>query len=82
MRRGWPEFLESIAEIAGEEAATRVASTWSGAIIYIPKGAGIASARRHAAITREFNGRNHQELAERHQISVRQVYRILKVRRR
>lgn len=50
---------------------------WGGGLIYIPQGARFERQQRDAAIWREFNGRNHADLARRHGLTLSCVYDIL-----
>jgi len=65
----------------GEEAAERVARAWGGATIYFPKGDYIHSHRMAQTFWREYNGRNTQELARKHGISLVWAYKIIKNKR-
>lgn len=64
---------EDIARILAEDVRRR----WGGGLIYIPKGDRHLRDRRDAEIWREFNGRNHAELARRHGLGVAAIYDIL-----
>ena len=48
-----------------------------GRVFYLPKGDAIRRAVRDHNIWTEFNGRNHQELARQHNLTVPRVYNIL-----
>lgn len=50
---------------------------WGGGLIYIPQGARFNRQQRNDAILREFDGRNHAELARRYRVSVSCVYGIV-----
>jgi Mor family transcriptional regulator len=64
------------AELA-RELAEDVRHKWGGGLIYIPQGARYNRQRRDATIWREFNGRNHAELAHRHNLTLSCVYDII-----
>lgn len=51
---------------------------YGGNQIYIPRGDKFNRAKLHAAIRREFNGRNQSELAHRYQLTVSRIYMLLK----
>lgn len=82
-------FHARLAQCLPEETARRLAltladdlgQTWEGCQLYIPKRAGLARARRDAAIEQAFNGHNVAELARRHHLTVTQIYDILARRR-
>jgi len=65
----------------GQEAVERVARAWGGATIYFPKGDYIHSHRMAQNFWREYNGRNTQELARKHGISLVWAYKIIKNKR-
>ena len=59
--------------------ANDISNQIGGREVYINKRPRSEYARRNAEIRGEFNGRNHDELARRHGLSRRQVYRLLKL---
>ncbi|MFO1421200.1 MAG: Mor transcription activator family protein [Candidatus Competibacteraceae bacterium] len=59
------------------DLAEDVRLKWGGGLIYIPKGDGFARGCRDAEIWREFNGRNHAELARKHGLTLSCVYDII-----
>lgn len=59
------------------DLAEDVRLKWGGGLIYIPQGARYERHRRDAAIWREFNGRNHAELAHRYNLTLSCVYDIV-----
>jgi len=59
--------------------ATDISSQIGGREVYVNKRPRSEYARRNAEIRGEFNGRNHDELARRHGVSRRQIYRLLKL---
>jgi len=91
----YPPLLSDIAQILhlslsqtlpADQAATLalaqtdlLSRTYSGCQVYFPKQ---DARQRDAAIAREFNGRNHADLARRHHLTVTQIYNILDRRRR
>ena len=50
---------------------------FGGGLIYIPKGEAYERHIRNAAIWREFNGRNHAELARKYGLALAVIYDIL-----
>ena len=52
-----------------------------GCQMYIPKRDAVNRAERDAAIARDFNGRNHAELARRHRLTVTRIYSVLRRQR-
>lgn len=67
----------AIAADLARELAEDVRLKWGGGLIYIPQGARFERQQRDAAIWREFNGRNHADLARRHGLTLSCVYDIL-----
>lgn len=49
-----------------------------GRMYYMPKGDRLRQAVRDRKIYHEFNGRNHEELAKRHGLTVQRIYEIVK----
>ncbi len=82
------QYTSDIAQSQGlcDEAADRladllverVAEEWGGLPIYIGKGTYMKLSRRDLGIYREFNGKNHQELAHRYGVSKVWVYAIIR----
>lgn len=50
---------------------------FGGCQIYVPKEDASRRAQRDQAIMREFDGRNHRDLAIRHNLSLKQVYAVI-----
>jgi Mor family transcriptional regulator len=69
---------EDAARDAMREIAHKLCREYGGAAVYIPKDDEFTRAARNAAIWAEFDGGNHHELADRHDLTVVQVYKILK----
>lgn len=67
----------AVAADLARELAEAVRLEWGGGMIYIPQGARFERQQRDATIWREFNGRNHAELARRHGLTLSCVYDIL-----
>ncbi len=66
----------ALAEAVARELVAWACRTYGGERVYIPA-TRHRLADRNAAIRREFNGRNHAELARRYRVSRRTIYRIL-----
>lgn len=66
-----------VAADLARELAEDVRLKWGGGLIYIPQGARFERQQRDAAIWREFNGRNHADLARRHGLTLSCVYDVL-----
>lgn len=69
---------DDLAKQIGIEIAHKVAHTWGGAVIYIPRNLVLLISERDRQIYREFNGHNHQELARKYNVSVVWIYQIVK----
>lgn len=65
------------AEALARALAEDMRLKWGGGLIYIPKGDRHLRDRRDADIWRQFNGRNHAELARRHGLGIAAIYNIL-----
>ena len=52
-----------------------------GCLLYIPKGEEFERERRNDALLRDFNGRNHRELARKYGLALATVYAILSEQR-
>lgn len=60
------------------EVVLALAVYFGGRPVYLPKGAVLESALLHAKIWHSFNGRNVEELADNHNLTVRQIQKVLK----
>lgn len=90
---GYPEILADLADLfhrrltdrldppAAADLALDLAEAirlkWGGGLIYIPKGDAYERRGRDATIWREFDGRNHADLARRFNLTLSCVYDIL-----
>lgn len=73
-----PGELKRIAEVAGLEAAVRIARSFKGALLYVPGLDDMARMARDAAIRKDYSkGTNARELSKKHHISERQIRRIV-----
>ena len=55
-----------------------LASNWGGQLIYFPKNLLGRVSERDLKIYKEFNGKNHVELARKYDLTVQHIYRIVK----
>ena len=67
---------EDLADAVADQLVAWLCRAYGGERVYIPA-TRRRLADRNTAILREFNGRNHAELAARYHLSVRTIYRIL-----
>ena len=83
------EVLRDIADCIAEtlpdgdpETALNIAKAiqrrFGGGLVYIPLGKAYLRERRDAGILKDFDGRNHAELARRYGVTVSTVYEVLK----
>lgn len=89
----YPETLANLAALLHDRLASRlpadqaaavafdlteaIRQQFGGELLYIPKGDACARYQRNAQILRQFNGRNHADLARRHGLSVTKIYEVL-----
>jgi len=78
-------LFERCGGLSGEKAtdlawdtAEYMAAHWGGLNIYFPKGTHIYKSRRARQIWEQFNGRNHDDLARKHDVSVQWVYTLIR----
>lgn len=62
----------------GAKVAAYITANWGGQLIYIPKNLYGQISARDVALYAKFNGRNHADLAKEYNLTVQQVYRIIK----
>lgn len=65
------------AETLARELAEDIRINFGGGLIYIPKGSSYDRYQRDIDIWREFNGRNHFDLARKYHLGVAAIYDIL-----
>jgi Mor family transcriptional regulator len=71
--------LRRIAEVAGLEAAMRIAQTFGGTFIYVPGLDDMIRRARDAMIKKEYDGgMSARKLARKHRITERQIRKIVK----
>jgi|GEM_PF-1513482 len=74
-----PGDLRRIAEVAGAEAAVRLARAFRGTFLYVPGLDEIIRRARDASIRRDYaQGESARGLSRRHRLSERQIRNILK----
>lgn len=66
------------AENHAVKAAESFIEQWQGQLLYVPKNTRLANAQKRQKIRDEFTGNNHKELASKHCVNVRTVYKILR----
>ena len=66
------------AKSIGVEVAAYITCNWGGQLIYIPKNHNGQLNARDIQIYAQFNGRNHAALAKKFDLTVQQIYRIVK----
>ncbi len=67
-----------LADQAGCAISEMLANEWGGQLVNIPKDHHYRLASRDLAIYEEFNGTNHGQLARKHGVTVRAIYKIVK----
>ena len=69
---------KSDARIVAKQVAQHLSAHWGGQLLYIPKNHFGKLDERDKEIWAAFNGHNHAELARRYDLTMQQVYKILK----
>jgi Mor family transcriptional regulator len=64
-----PETYRQVAEVIGVESAVKLSRTLGGLNFYFPQIETLLRKKRDQIIRRDFNGRNHRELARRYNLS-------------
>lgn len=67
-----------LAEAHGNEVAMQMATIWGGQQLYMPKGIHVQASKLHQQIFDEWKGRNHREIAMKHNLSLAFVYKVIK----
>ncbi len=65
-----PDGYQDVVDAIGMEAALKLVETMGGGPLYVPTKKDICRGARDRAIRAEFNGRNHRELATKHNLSL------------
>ncbi|WP_420598601.1 Mor transcription activator family protein [Neptuniibacter sp.] len=68
---------EEVAEQASFTLTEHLAQNWAGQTIHIPKDHLYKLAKRDLQIYEEFNGRNYAQLARKHKMGVRGMYKLI-----
>lgn len=61
-----------------KKVARHITGNWGGQLIYIPKNLLGQISERDEQLYKEFDGRNHAQLSRKYNLTVQQVYRIVK----
>ena len=61
-----------------KKVARHITGNWGGQLIYIPKNLFGQLSERDRKLYEEFNGHNHAALSKKYNLTVQQVYRIVK----
>lgn len=69
------------AAIYGLAVSARLRARWAKQFIYFPEGRDLMARVRNAKIYEEFDGRNHNHLAAKYNVSVTWIYRIVEALR-
>lgn len=72
-----PEAAETLALALAEDVRLK----FGGCLLYVPKGDAYERHHRNAAIWREFNGRNHADIARKHGLTLSVIYDIVAAER-
>lgn len=72
------EIDTAVADQIGEAVANRMMQIWGGQNVYFPMGMAWKVNQRDLEIFREFNGRNHHELARKFGVSLQWIYSVVK----
>lgn len=71
------EDKHALAINVAEEVCDELVGEWGGRQVYIPRGLLARMAERNRQIIAEFNGKNHRELAKKHDRSEMRIRQIL-----
>ncbi len=66
------------AMLIAHRAVRLITDDWGGQLIYIPKNMSGKLSERDINIWKDFNGKNHNELARRYDLTLQQIYKILR----
>ena len=72
------ERYQEIVKIVGIANFVKLSNYARGDEIYFPKVESVVSPARNRRITKEFNGSNDKELAEKYNLTLKQIWNILK----
>lgn len=71
-----------IAEQMAEKITEAIRKNFAGGMVYFPKGDWYELTERDQKIWAEFNGKNHQQLIQKYNISLQWLYKIIKTARK
>ena len=66
------------AKVTAKQVAQHISKHWGGQLLYIPKNQAGQLSERDRAIWQKFNGTNHAALAQEYQLSMQQIYNIVR----
>jgi len=73
-----PSMSADDAADVGIALAEHLRHHWGGQSFYVPRGGQFEARQKHLDIWKEFNGRNHRQLAKKHGVSLQQVYVVIR----
>lgn len=73
-----PALSHDDAAEVGIALAEHLRRHWGGQSFYVPQGSQYRASLKHLEIWRDFNGRNHRQLARAHGVSLQQVYVVIR----
>lgn len=73
-----PMLDKTQAKVVSKKVARFITDNWGGQLIYIPKNHIGKVSERDQQVYREFNGKNHAALSKKFDLTVQQIYRIVK----
>jgi len=81
------QSMSNNSEISKEKSASialdiakKIHERWGGIQVYIPKGDTLKFKKKYDNIKKDFDGKNHRELAFKYQVSLQRIYLILKTK--
>lgn len=74
-------LTEDVARSTMREIAHKLCQDYRGTLVYVPKDDDFLCAARDADIWAAFNGTNHQELADRYDLTPMRIYQIIAAQR-
>lgn len=72
------ELDAAVAQTLAEEVTDAICKAFGGTDIYIPQGRKSFSTKRRVKVWQEFTGNNHQALAQKHGLTSKTVYKIIR----
>jgi Mor family transcriptional regulator len=74
-------LTEDVARTSMREIAHKLCQDYGGSLVYVPKDDDFLCAARDADIWAAFDGTNHQDLADRHGLTLIRIYQIIAAQR-